>query len=308
MNRSLVLLSILTLTLLSACKSSKNDQINFALDLPEGHEMQSTVKLTSVSSIRVGIENELSLNATAELSHKAHKNGDQQVIALTLDDMNVDYSVKQKFIQTSDSDMEGGFDGAEIAKDYLGKTVDLVYDEHARIQRIEGLDEIAGKGTTDSIEAAMINAQTLLGENFIERLVTFLAVLPTEPVSVGESWENVLHQEVMGLPIQVDAQYKLVGRENGVATIEIDGKMITDTAQFNLEDFEFPLEGIQGFEMAVDNIRIHLKGDHSGTVRVNEETGWTESSMSKQDVKIQFQIGLFTLPIELKNTVEVSPR
>lgn len=270
--------------------------------------MRSTVKLTSVSSIRVGIENKLSLGVTADLSHQARKDSTLQVVALTLDNMNVDYSVKQQFVQNSDSDMSGGFDGKEFAKDYLGKTVDLVYDEHARILRIEGLDEIAGPGTTDTIEAAMINTQGLFGENLVEKLVTFLAVLPTEPVSVGETWENILYQEVMGLPIQVDAQYKLVSRDDGFATIKIDGEMITDTAQFNMEDFEFPLGEIQGVEVAVDNIRIHLKGDHSGTVRVNEETGWTESSISEQDIKIEFQVGLFTLPIELKNTIEVNPR
>jgi hypothetical protein len=97
-------------------------------------------------------------------------------------------------------------------------------------------------------------------EAMADMLTSTLAIYPTEPVGVGDSWSRRVEIST-GFPVITETTWTLKERRNGRAVIDVQS-----TVSANPE--------APPLQMGAMAIRIELAGDQSGTIEVDEATGW----------------------------------
>ncbi len=310
MNRTPIatlLLSVMSAMMaLASCTGKGSDAVDLRLRVEPGTQRSGTLSVQSVADLRLGLKAQMQLDLSTGLEQEfLPMDGALQPVRLTLDDVQLDFGIEQAIIQSKDIDEQlGAMDLSDLETTYNGRDVVLFYDSHARIERIEGLEDDFGTEAMDSIRAGLANVERLLGRDFFRRLAGFLAVLPQEPVRLGDRWENNFRQDILGLPVLLESKYTFAERENGMAHIDLSGRFETDTMRLSDSNIEFPFEG---FEMADGNISVLMRGNQRGRISVEEATGWTQRSEILQEFDLEFRIGLFSVPVTLTNTILLEP-
>jgi hypothetical protein len=289
---------------LNSCKSV-GEKKTFTLQLEQGKQMNSRVAMDANASIRAIGDVDLDLKVTADLQYVPGKTVDKSTpIELTLTNMDGNFHMHQGIIQSADIPSDQDYDFSNITDKYEGKPVTLLMNEQAQVTGIANLDEILGDEGMDSLKSMTANAEALLGENFFERLIAFTAVLPDKPVAIGDKWNHIINQEIFGLPVKLEATYTYKSSENGIAHFDIDADFEMDTLSIDNANIELP---IQGLPFKADNIKVLLRGTQSGFIKVNETTGWSNSSDLEQKFKIEFRLGAVTIPASLTNSISIRP-
>lgn len=155
-----------------------------------------------------------------------------------------------------------------------GYSLRLTGDGH--VAEVSGLDKmlaaILAKMNIPAgpIRTAAENAvrQQLNAENLKANLQGLFAPFPDHPVTTGETWARD-SQIALGFPLLIESGYTLKARQDGVATIELLGKV--STAPNAVIDL--------GQQMRMS---YQLRGEQHGTIQVDESTGWTRSAQSVQ--------------------------
>ncbi len=94
------------------------------------------------------------------------------------------------------------------------------------------------------------------------------AIFPDQPVGIGDSWTRTVTVSA-GLPMVTETTYTLVGRDDGIATIEIEA-----TVKANPD--------AEPISMGPMTMRYELEGTQEGTLKIDEATGWyAEGTMTK---------------------------
>jgi hypothetical protein len=102
-------------------------------------------------------------------------------------------------------------------------------------------------------------------------LATLTGFYPTTPVKVGDTWTK--EQTVTsGMQNVVKTTYTLTERKGGVATITYVGTVQSDPDAAAIE--------MMGMEMTYD-----LSGTKTGTILVDEKTGWAKRTEGKQEME-----------------------
>jgi hypothetical protein len=302
--RSSFVLALLAFAM-TAC-SSKGDALDLHLQVEEGSTRSGRLSVQSVADLRLGLKAQMQLDMSTNLEQEfLPMDGALQPVRLRLDDVQLDFGIEQSIVQSKEVDEQlDNMDLSELEANYNGRDVILFYDEHARIERIEGLEDDLGAEALDSIRSGIANVEKLLGKDFFRRLSGFLAVLPESPVRIGDTWENNFRQDILGLPVLLETEYRLAERENGLAHIDLNGRFETDTMRLSNSNIEFPFEG---FEMASGNISVLMRGTQRGRISVEEQSGWTQRSDIQQNFDLEFRIGLFSVPVALTNRIQLEP-
>ncbi|MEL6719885.1 MAG: DUF6263 family protein [Bacteroidota bacterium] len=94
---------------------------------------------------------------------------------------------------------------------------------------------------------------------------------PDEPVKVGDTWTKSNKVEA-GMAMLVETTYTLRERKDGTAFIDFNAKVTSDP-------------DAKGIEMMGMQMQYDLAGTQSGTIQVDEKTGWTKETKGKQEMK-----------------------
>ena len=147
------------------------------------------------------------------------------------------------------------------------------------------------------------NVQKVLSEQFgdaamKQNMQDLFALYPPRPVAVGESWD---HKVVVsrGFPVVIEGAYTLRGRTGGVAEIALKDKLSPNTTAGPVE-------------LGTGKMTYELTGRQHGTARVDEETGWTQSLVTEQELSgtIRFRTSgntETTIPVTVKSKVTMEP-
>ena len=145
-----------------------------------------------------------------------------------------------------------------------------------RVTAVEGLDAMFD-GMIQKLDLApgpqRETVRKVLTEQFGEEamkqnLQNLFAIYPEQPVAVGESWRRRV-VVTKGFPVTIDATYALEQRDAGVATLGVNATLT-------------PNEAAGPLELGTGKMSYDLKGELSGTARVDEATGWTKSLTTSQ--------------------------
>jgi len=124
---------------------------------------------------------------------------------------------------------------------------------------------------------------------------------PDEPVAIGDMWYDITSIEV-GFPLYLDVTYILKDRKDGIAFIDVISKM-------DMGDQDSKLIEMEGMKM-----NMQMTGTQTGTVEVDEATGWMIKSNINQNfsgaVKIapnkQMPNGM-SIPMTIQSKITVEP-
>ncbi len=129
-----------------------------------------------------------------------------------------------------------------------------------------------------------------------ESMGNMIGIFPDEPVGIGDSWARIV-TITAGFPIIVETTYTLAGRDDGVATIEIEATMK-------------PNPDAEPISMGPMTMRYELEGTQEGTLKIDEATGWYVEGTMDQDLKGQLvmsgipgQEGELPIPMTIKSTI-----
>ncbi|NIR46634.1 MAG: hypothetical protein GWN99_19700 [Gemmatimonadetes bacterium] len=131
-----------------------------------------------------------------------------------------------------------------------------------------------------------------------EMLTRMMAVYPTEPVVVGDSWTS-RNAITSGFPITIDATYTLRERRGGVAFVDVAATVESTP-------------GAGGMQMGGTTLEFDLSGEQSGTLEIDEISGWVVRGTVAQDFSGQVQVDAgqaaaqsMTWPISIKGTMNL---
>jgi hypothetical protein len=129
-------------------------------------------------------------------------------------------------------------------------------NRQAKVKDVKGFDKIA--------ERLGVPKKQL--ESQRDQMTQMLAALPDKPVGIGDSWEGTMKMSTdPNLPATVIAKYTLTERKEGDAIVKIVGTIKSDKG---------------------------LNGTMSGTMHIEEMTGWTKSGEMDMDIKGKVQGGV----------------
>lgn len=143
----------------------------------------------------------------------------------------------------------------------------------------------------DELEASLRSqfGSEALKESF-EKATLFY---PDKPVAVGESWSRNIALET-GMPMVLATTWTLKARKDGVAVVEIRSDV-----QRNPE--------AKPVEMAGMTIAYELSGEQSGTMELDEKTGWLLNGTMKQNLAGQISAMGMTWPITVLSDIRFEP-
>jgi hypothetical protein len=158
-------------------------------------------------------------------------------------------------------------DPGPLAKSFAGlagQTITMKIDRQAKVKDVQGFEKIAERM---GVPKKQFDSQR-------DQMMQMIAPLPGKPVGIGDSWEGTM--KLSGdpnLPITLTATYTLADRKDGDAIINLTGKLASDKG---------------------------LTGTLSGTMRVEEKTGWTKSGNVGMSMKGDVQGVKMTMTAKTK--------
>jgi hypothetical protein len=115
--------------------------------------------------------------------------------------------------------------------------------------------------------AEKVLRQQLDDADLRQNLQNLFGPFPDHPVAIGDSWTRMTEMNI-GFPMTVQSTYALQGREDGIAIVEVTGSIATAPDP----------------SMALNTLKMNysLKGEQSGTIRIDEATGWLKAAEVSQ--------------------------
>jgi hypothetical protein len=185
--------------------------------------------------------------------------------------------------------------GTEAYKAMLGAQFTMKLTKAGKVESITGVDEMMANimnelGTNDPAQKAMVEQslkKMLSNEAMAETIERSMNIYPTTPVAVGDSWKHTM-EVAIGMPMTVNTTYTLKSITNGVAELGVQSTVANNA---NAKPME-----MMGMEM-----NYNLSGTQKGTMNVNVEDGWINTSSLKQNLFGTMSISGENIPDMLKN-------
>jgi len=146
----------------------------------------------------------------------------------------------------------------------VGKTFVVSYDKNGGITKTEGVEKIVGDLAKGLDGQAGQQIVTQMGAAGITNTLKNLSGILNGSSKVGNSW-NVKSISQGFVDMELDQTFTLRERKNGQAIIDVTGTAKTVAGEGGME--------FQGMEIGYD-----LTGPITGTIVVDESTGWAISS------------------------------
>lgn len=157
----------------------------------------------------------------------------------------------------------------------VGQSYAVIVNPHGTVTQVAGIQKmlenvlshltIAEGVLRFAVEKTI--RQQLSEANLKQSLRDIFAPLPDHPVAIGESWTRRT-PVTMGFPMNVETTYTLQGRDNGIATISVTGKVATAPNAM--------------MDLGAVKMDYNLKGEQTGSLEIIESSGWTRASTLSQ--------------------------
>lgn len=284
-------------------------KLKLEFNLEEGKIYHQKIESsTSTTQTVQGIDQVAKQEITSELAIKVKDRGTgENTYTLNYENLAVVFEQgpsKQSF--TSDtSSLESVDPMSRIFSAMTDEDFDAVINYKGEVQRFSGLQEVINNATA-GLGAEGQNLTAQLSESFgdagmKQSIESLTAIIPAEPVKPGSTW-NKKQTAGMSTPMILDNTYTLKDISDGVATIEVNGKASVAPDNAHIE--------VQGMAAT-----IYLDGTHTGTIRMDVNTGWVESATLTDDVagsitldpNAEMPEGM-TVPLQIKTVTNVSSR
>lgn len=177
-----------------------------------------------------------------------------------------------------DSDNPGGYVDPSMAgfKAMIGAELRMTVAPSGKVLDLEGFEGIIDKVIEDlKIPDSPQRNQIIKGlqnqfgdeamRSSFEQITSFY---PEKPVKIGDSWHNSLTLDV-GFPMVIESDYTLVSSDSGIADINVISAISSNPNS-------------EGIDMGAFSLIYDIKGDQSGTIKMDEQSGLPLSSDMRQ--------------------------
>lgn len=174
----------------------------------------------------------------------------------------------------------------------IGKTVTLSLDKNNKVVSSTGVEDMmAGDPDMDPATREQIKKMFSVEQMNSMYGMTF-QLLPESPVRVGDDWERVNTFSMGGLEMKVTTTYKLTGVKDGVATIDVKGKVSGEGTMDS-----------QGTKVSMD-----INGGQNGTMEIWQNTGYIKDGRYDMDFDGNVKVAESKMPIKVKAKYVVSDK
>lgn len=183
----------------------------------------------------------------------------------------------------------------------VGQGFSMQMRPNGEIVDVQGVDEmlshmldvmgVPAGSARDELEASLRSqfGSEALKESF-EKAALFY---PDKPMAIGESWSKDIALET-GMPMVLATKWTLKARKDGVAVVETRSDI-----QRNPE--------AKPVEMAGLTITYELSGEQSGSMELDEKTGWLLRGALKQNLAGQISAMGMTWPMTIVSDIRFEP-
>jgi hypothetical protein len=168
----------------------------------------------------------------------------------------------QSMAYDSDNPSGASNPGLKMLGAMVGSSLTMKVTPEGKTLEVTGVDEMVEKMSEDAPPGAQANLEQQ-AESITQSFDQMVAALPKDPVDIRDKWTGSMQMATdPNMPMKVDATYTLYDRKDGKAIIKIDGKMTSTKG---------------------------ISGTMQGTMRINEETGWTEGGEMNMEMEGKVQ-------------------
>lgn len=174
----------------------------------------------------------------------------------------------------------------------IGKTVTLSLDKTNKVVASTGVEDVvAGDPGMDPGTREQLKKMFSVDQMNNMYGMTF-QLLPEGPVRVGDDWERENTFSMGGIEMKVTTTYKLTGVKDGVATIDVKGKLSGEGTMEN-----------QGTKVSMD-----ISGGQNGTMEIWQNTGYIKDGRYDMDFDGDVKVMGRKVPIKVKAKYVVSDK
>ncbi|MEM6698899.1 MAG: DUF6263 family protein [Bacteroidota bacterium] len=282
MNRSITFSLFAIVALLWSACSPKPLALKMTAE-PSNKYVYRSSNMTETNISVMGMDQKVMMDQTMEQEYdiqKTNEDGSMDIKLTTLSmQMEQTNPMMSMTFDSKNPDKNEPADMVEGLKALVGKEYVLKMSPQGKVIELE-TEGGAFSGAFDNIPngAAMEEQmEAQFGTSAIKQSMSQMTgFFPDEPVKVGDTWTKNNKIEA-GMAMMVETTYTLKERKNGIAYIDFTAKVTSDPDS-------------KGIEMMGMQMKYDLAGTQSGTIQVDEKTGWTKETKGKQDMKGKMQM------------------
>lgn len=275
---------------------SENGAVNLKLNLQPGEEFKQVANMEYNVSIK-SQENVLNqkLNLGLTMDQKVLSAAEQTVIDMRLSRVKLTMEALGNTIEY-DSDMPVDSTNPVnknmdlVFGNMLGLPLNLTFADNAALQSVSGTEAMLDSLVV--ITGLKREQLEKFSKNTSQNMGNFAVILPGKPVKVGDTWSGQSSFTSQGYPMISDNTYTLTDLKDGVATITMEGKIDLDS--LGMKDL--------GFEPG----DMTMTGTQTGTLEVNQATGWTTGGTIDQDLNLSMSMMGVEMSMNLKGNINIT--
>lgn len=172
----------------------------------------------------------------------------------------------------------------------VGQAFSMTVSSQGRVLKVEGLEAMlehsleGAPGPPEGKAARQAALQQSFGEDAVKEMIEqSLAVYPSQPVRVGQSWRRRLTTS-RGMPMVIDGTWTLKKRRRGVATLAYQGTMELSPPP----------------ALAQSGVKADFSGTQEGTLQLDEATGCIRASQATFKVSGKMEMPGQTIEMLIK--------
>ncbi len=265
----------LAILLLGSC-SPKTLQLSLQPKANDAFTYRMTQNINNAVSV-MGVDQETTMEQIMDYDYKVQKINSDGTVELnsTLKKMRMEQAAPMMSV-VYDSEKPEDNNPADMMKSMdklIGQKFNIKLNKTGEVVMVKGSDEMFEglfEGTPNG-EAMSEQMKSQFGANNIASGLEYLTgFYPKESIKVGDTWVKESTKQITTSMVATTT-YTLKERKNGIATITFTSDLKSPPAT-------------EGVEMMGMTIKYDLKGTQTGTITVDEATGWAKRTDITQDI------------------------
>jgi len=275
------------------CMGADTHTLKYKLETGKTYK-QNMVTVMNMKMNSMG--QDINMEMTSEMNinyYVTGQNNDVFDLRITFQKIKSSMSAPMPFTVDSDSP-ENSTDKSlgETFKSLTEIPVDIQLSSTGKVVSVKGADKLAEKFNELSNEQFKQIFDQQFSEKALqmtfERLSSFF---PEKPVAIGDSWDVTMNLNTNGIDIISKQKLTLKEVKDNIATLDVTGTLETP-------------EGGAVLQIREMDATVSMKGEQTGTVKMDLKTGWVVNSEMTQN-SIQ-DIGIMGQSMQQKVEVKVT--
>lgn len=164
-----------------------------------------------------------------------------------------------------------------LKETFAKEMADVPPEQAAVLQAMGGLSQI--ESMMDELLDSMLSE-----EQMKKQMAAMTALYPQEPVKVGSTWSKEI-ETAMPYPMKTLNTYTVTSRGEGLMNVKVESTVS-------------PASGGGLFD-------ADMTGTQSGTIQIEEATGWVKASTVEQDLSGKMSMGPMNMDVGIKGTIYI---